>query len=395
MIYFAAGLLAYFLGSVPFGYLIGRVRGVDLFTVGSKNIGATNAFRELGWFWGTLVFLLDFAKGAFPVASAAIVIRTSTDAAFDELLVKIACAAAAFLGHLFPVFLKFRGGKGVATGAGAIAVLVPLPAAIALGTWVLAVLATRMISAGSIAAVVALAVAQVIFLRDPFSWDSCPASLFCFAGAIVVIAKHRANIGRIRNRTEPRVGGERYLNFVNRALHFLAVGYWFGSGTFFIFVATPPIFDSMKDVVMKAPSDRTANVRIVPEGTEETKRDRLASSLAGAAVAPIFPRFFLLSAICAWIAIWTSFGWRLRRMDRVRCGLAVVAGIGVAFGWPISEYVGDLRMLRYSTDPEVAANAVRAFGPWHGTSLVVSMVINVLTGAILILAVTLPTEEVR
>src|SRR5256885_1659498 len=109
---------AYLLGAVPFGYLVARWRGVDILRQGSGNIGATNVGRVLGRRYGILVFVLDFAKGAIPVA-AAIRVGAATGVA-DSLGTEglpVAAGLAAFLGHLFPVYLRFRGGKGVATGA--------------------------------------------------------------------------------------------------------------------------------------------------------------------------------------------------------------------------------------------------------------------------------------
>ncbi len=110
-------LIAYLIGAVPFGYLIARWRGVDILKQGSGNIGATNVGRVLGKRFGLLVFVLDFLKGAGPTFVAPW-LSELFGAALDKDLVRVAAGLAAFLGHVFPVFLKFRGGKGVATGAG-------------------------------------------------------------------------------------------------------------------------------------------------------------------------------------------------------------------------------------------------------------------------------------
>ena len=127
------GLLvaAYLFGAIPFGYLVGRARGVNLFEQGSKNIGATNVGRVLGRPYAVLVFLLDFAKGALPVA-VIVPIASAVDSEAPVLFgstdwLRIGAAGVAFLGHLFPVYLGFRGGKGVATGAGVAFILVPGP----------------------------------------------------------------------------------------------------------------------------------------------------------------------------------------------------------------------------------------------------------------------------
>ena len=127
-------VFAYFIGAIPFGYLIARAKGVDLFQVGSGNIGATNVGRVLGRKYGILVFVLDFLKGAGPVGLVPVIVRClpmeyrEQGQSID--LLRVATALAAFFGHLFPIYLRFRGGKGVATGAGTVFVLVPGPATI-------------------------------------------------------------------------------------------------------------------------------------------------------------------------------------------------------------------------------------------------------------------------
>src|SRR5947209_1202304 len=118
-------LLAYLLGAIPFGYLIARWRGLDIFRHGSGNIGATNVGRVLGRRFGVLVFLLDFGKGALPTLIANLIGRDEAGDLAETLGpngLGVAAGLAAFLGHLFPVYLRFRGGKGVATGAGVVAV---------------------------------------------------------------------------------------------------------------------------------------------------------------------------------------------------------------------------------------------------------------------------------
>ena len=386
-------LLAYLIGAIPFGYLVGRACGVNLFEHGSGNIGATNTGRVLGRPLGLLVFALDFLKGAIPVALVEpLATLWNADVSFPPEMLRVGAAVCVFLGHLFPVYLRFRGGKGVATGAGAILILVPIPFAIALGTWILAALATRMVSLASLAAVLALAVARLVFKIDPWGDANWLASAFCLVGAAVVVVKHRSNLSRLWNGTESRIGDGPRRRLALRMLHLLAVGFWFGSGTFFVFVATVPIFDSFADVVKKQPDTRTANVRIVPEGTTEKQRDQLASGLAGAAVGPVFPRFFLLSAVCAWVAVWTAWAWNAGAVGRWRFYLCALAALGVAAGWPLSITVSELRVERFSEDAAIAAAAGAVFGPWHVASLLLSMIVSLLTGAILLLAAKLPSE---
>jgi acyl-phosphate glycerol 3-phosphate acyltransferase len=140
----AVALLSYLIGSVPFGYLVGRWRGVDVLTAGSGNIGATNVGRLLGRPFGILVFVLDFLKGALPVLLAMIADPYANGP--SPAIAGVIAGIAAFLGHLFPLFLGFRGGKGVATGAGIVLVLLPLPTLAALFFWLTIASATRYVS---------------------------------------------------------------------------------------------------------------------------------------------------------------------------------------------------------------------------------------------------------
>src|SRR5438094_10433846 len=163
-------LVAYLVGATPFGYLVARRRGVDLFAHGSGNIGATNVGRVLGRRFGILVFVLDFLKGALPTLAATLLDRTAQpDLPADTL--PVTAGLAAFLGHLFPIYLRFRGGKGVATGAGVVTVLLPGPACAALATWVFVVLASRYVSLASLVAALALCVVRLVATPAPFAPD--------------------------------------------------------------------------------------------------------------------------------------------------------------------------------------------------------------------------------
>ena len=123
MAYVIAIVAAYLIGSIPFGFLVGKMRGIDVRTVGSKNIGATNVFRTVGRNWGLLAFALDFLKGFIPTFLALHYVRASDDAtlAFLPLATGVACVA----GHMFTCFMKFKGGKGIATGFGMLVALTP------------------------------------------------------------------------------------------------------------------------------------------------------------------------------------------------------------------------------------------------------------------------------
>jgi acyl phosphate:glycerol-3-phosphate acyltransferase len=183
--------IGYVLGSCPFGYWAGRMRGVDLRTAGSGNIGGTNAIRVLGPRIGVPALLLDIAKGA-----AAVLIGAQLGGTGTEVL----AAAAAMLGHTRSIFLGFRGGgKAVATGAGAMLALAPAVTVPVAVVWVALSLLTRYISVASMVSAVVLVVG-VIATGQPW-----PVVAFALFGAAVVIWRHRSNIARLRAGTEHRL----------------------------------------------------------------------------------------------------------------------------------------------------------------------------------------------
>jgi glycerol-3-phosphate acyltransferase PlsY len=191
-------LLAYLLGSIPFGYLIVRwQKGIDVRATGSGSIGATNVMRNLGVIGFVATFILDVAKGI------AAVLLASKLSAEDPVWIA-AAAVAAVLGHCFPVWLKFRGGKGVATGVGVFIALAPLQVALVLVGFAIVVAITRYVSLGSILSTAAFPV-LVYYMKHP------PLAIVLGAagGAVIVIARHHANIGRLLSGTESKVGGKR------------------------------------------------------------------------------------------------------------------------------------------------------------------------------------------
>jgi glycerol-3-phosphate acyltransferase PlsY len=394
----AVGLLvaAYLVGAVPFGYVVGRLRGVNLFREGSGNIGATNAARVLGRKYGLLVFVLDFLKGAVPVAvivPLAAALAPGADTALgppDVLLV--GAAAVAFLGHLFPVYLAFRGGKGVATGAGTIFVLVPGPAALAVLFWVVVLLGSRMVSLASLAAASVLVAARLLGTPAPFSPQALPVTLYLLLGTTLVFAKHRSNVRRLMTGTEsqPMGDGPRRRTAL-RVIHLLALGLWFGATTFFGLVAAPAIFRSFENVVYTNPSDRTAYVQIIPPDAPPEQMKALASALAGSAVGPVFPQLFLFQAVFGLLALVTALvWWKCGRVHRWRVYVIGAAVLTVAVSWPISNHVSELRLLRYSPDSSAAAAAKEAFASWHLVSLFLSFVTVCLSGVALAMAARLP-----
>lgn len=190
-------LLAYLVGSIPTSYMAGRLRGVDLREHGSGNLGATNTYRVLGAAVALPVLLLDIAKGFVPAA----LFPTWDGVAVEGLA--IAYGVAAILGHVWPVFLGFRGGKGVATGAGVLFALAPLTTVIALLIWIGIVGLTRYVSVASIATATAVPVLA-------FALDAPPSTIvFCVVVAVFVWWTHRENLRRLRAGTEHRFGAGR------------------------------------------------------------------------------------------------------------------------------------------------------------------------------------------
>jgi acyl-phosphate glycerol 3-phosphate acyltransferase len=385
-------LVAYLIGAIPFGYLIARARGVDIFHAGSGNIGATNVGRILGRRFGLLVFALDFAKGAVPVAASGLLPSQSHEALGPPNALRVGIALCTFLGHLFPVYLGFRGGKGVATGAGTVLVLVPGPAVLAVLAWAAVVGATRTISLGSVIAAAVLCVARLVSVPDPFGQESVVLTGFCLAGSVLVVLKHRANLARLARGTENRLEDHPMFHTLARAIHVLSLGLWFGAAVMFnLIVAPTQFFEAFPAVVESAPSDRTAYLPLAP-GASEEQRKQLATALAGSAVGPVFPKFFQLQAACASLALITALGWRNRPgpVNRWRVIVIGLAAVTVVVGWPLFNKVSGLRVERFHSDPATAQAAAAAFGQWHLVSLLLSVVTLGLAGVALAMAARMP-----
>ncbi len=212
LIYAAAAVVSYLAGSVPFGYIAVRLRtGKDIREVGSGNIGATNAARVLGALWFLPIFALDFLKGFAPVFwLAPWVARELPCPLCPYLKVSLAvlCGACAAAGHLWPVFLDFKGGKGVATLAGVLSALNWMAALIGLGVWVLIFLPFRYVSLASVAAAAAVPLAHHFTERRLRGhWGATwIITAFLAAAAILVIWRHRGNLRRLLEGTERRFG---------------------------------------------------------------------------------------------------------------------------------------------------------------------------------------------
>jgi len=385
-------IASYFIGAIPFGWLIARTRGVDIFRTGSGNLGATNVGRVLGRKFGLLVFVLDFLKGAGPVLLTGLLPTEAHEAFGLPNALRVGSAVCAFVGHLFPIYLRFRGGKGVATGAGTVFVLMPGPTALALLAWAATTASSRMVSLGSLAAVAMLCTARLLSVRDPFANESLAITLFCFGGSALLVLKHYANVKRILKGTENRLEDKSMFRTVARGIHVIAVGLWFGAMVMFNFIVAPTLFfEAFPSVVESAPSDRTANLPIAAGATEAQRKD-LANALAGSAVGPVFPKFFQLQAVCAALGLVTALGWWKvpGNVNRWRVIVLSLTGLMIAVGWPISNKVSALRIERFNPDSSLAEAARSSFAEWHFVSLGLSLATVGLVGVALALAAKMP-----
>jgi glycerol-3-phosphate acyltransferase PlsY len=200
--FFITALISYLIGSIPSGYLAGRMAGIDIRKTGSGNIGATNVTRELGKLYGYPVFLADFSKGLGSVGIALLIgNRFKLTNSFEVL--QIVAAISCVIGNTFPVWLGFKGGKGVATSAGALFGLTPIATLLAVIVWVITFELTRYVSLASVVAALALPLAVLVMTY--FS----PAHnflLFYFSIclAAIVVLRHRSNLSRLIRGTEQR-----------------------------------------------------------------------------------------------------------------------------------------------------------------------------------------------
>ena len=194
-------VVCYLCGSLPFGFAAGLLAGHDVRREGSGNIGFTNVLRVCGKRWGFPVLLLDAFKGFAPVFWLAPLIMAPQMPDFHAQ--QALGGLMAIIGHSFPVWLRFRGGKGVATGAGVAAALIPFSLVAALAVWVPTVALTRYVSLGSLLAAIASLATQVwLTWGDCWGAENLPGLLLAVAIAVLVWARHRSNIVRLLNGTE-------------------------------------------------------------------------------------------------------------------------------------------------------------------------------------------------
>lgn len=226
--YLACAIIGYLIGSIPFGYILVKLKkGVDIRKLGSGNIGATNVARVLGVPWGILCFLLDTAKGYIPTAYIITyhpfyhpIISSYSSNGETTFFSVIWAMSPAFgipigvgiiMGHLFPLYLQFRGGKGVATSLGVFMAIVPISTFIAFVIWLIFFVALRYVSVSSIIAAISLPLTSLIIYDYSFRvqglmlYRNIYIVITCFIASILIITKHIPNIKRLIAGTEPKV----------------------------------------------------------------------------------------------------------------------------------------------------------------------------------------------
>ena len=390
-------LLAYLVGSVPFGLLVGFMKGVDVRIAGSGNIGATNIGRLLGRPWGIVVFLLDLAKGLAGVGLGVFGAIALSDGWRD--LGPTAGGLAAFLGPIFPVYLRFTGGKGVATGAGVALGLIPTFCLEALGIWLVVTLSTRMVSAGSLASASWLAGRS---LTDLFTHPGHPAAWFGIAASFFVILKHRSNFSRILAGTENRLRSGWIFEKLPGALHLIVLGGWISLACFVTFVAGLGLFDRFNNLARLEASQRpywlmvpSAMQRESPgksAGLPEPLWQEQGGILAGNAVSVLFGPYFYTQVAFGLIVLATSFHFFGKgKLPGVRACFASAALFCALAGVFVEREVENLRLNRYEATEQFLKTAlakpeaetpqareelrlVRAnFGKWHGVSVALNL----------------------
>ena len=204
-------LLGFLLGSIPFGLLMGKIKGIDIRQHGSGNIGGTNVFRILGKQSGITCLLLDFTKGLVPVLIARNMVEPMmAEQQFTAQSIEVLTALASIMGHNYSPWIGFKGGKGIATTAGAITALMPFGLVLLILVWAIFTFTTKYVSVGSIAAAASLPI--LVITGSAYhgklangTWNK-PLFIFSLIAAILAIWKHRANIARLKAGTENHIG---------------------------------------------------------------------------------------------------------------------------------------------------------------------------------------------
>jgi len=202
-------VMAFLVGGIPFGYLVGgAILKDDIRNHGSGNIGATNVTRLLGWKWGVLVLFLDALKGLLPTLATRLFLQSSSHEGSGDHLFHtgvILAGISCIVGHIYPIWLKLKGGKGVATALGVILVIAPLASGIALTTFLLVLAVTRIVGLASVISVTSFSVAQLVLMgRTALSIEQLPMTLFSTVIPALIVWKHRSNILRMIRAVEKK-----------------------------------------------------------------------------------------------------------------------------------------------------------------------------------------------
>lgn len=197
--------VSYLVGSIPFGLLVAKwAKGIDIREHGSGNIGATNVGRTLGFRWFLAVFALDYLKGLLPTLLIPLVVESLHGTVWVHLAVL--CGFATLVGHMYPLYLKFKGGKGVATGLGMVTVLMPIGSGVALLTFLTTFGLVRIISAASMLGAIAFCIAEMILLKPhPFTAENWPLATLAILAPLLIIVRHRSNIARLLKGEEQKI----------------------------------------------------------------------------------------------------------------------------------------------------------------------------------------------
>jgi acyl phosphate:glycerol-3-phosphate acyltransferase len=326
--------------------------------------------------------------------------------------VEVAAGLTAFLGHLFPIYLRFRGGKGVATGAGAVLVLLPLPTLAGLFAWAIVLCAARIVSLASIVAVLVLC---GVHLREPSAWSwTEPRTWFCIIVGALVLVRHHANIIRLIKGTESQLKETNLMLQLSKSLHVLALGMWFGMSVFFTFVVGFALFGAFEALGERDGETETWFQRPV---MYEKKNDVLdgpkeqGTRAAGFAVGPIFTWYFAIQGLCGFIALATALPWLKyadeSRVHRWRINILLAAVTLVVVGWPIERKVHDLREPRnqsteaYLREPtsktkeKEMSDARSEFTHWHLASIAVNLAAIVCVTAAMAMAGNLSAKDAK
>ena len=203
-------IISYLIGSILFGYvLVKTIKGIDIREHGSKNVGATNTWRVAGKQFGIAAFVLDMLKGFLPVffvyrAFGETTLDNSDNIKLGVNSISMICGVAAILGHIFPIFLRFKGGKAAATSCGVFLFFAPLSLAIAIMVWTLTVFISKYVSLATMLASISFVISVIFIDKDPFG-ASIGLTTFSIIMCIAIIILHRSNIKRIINGTENRI----------------------------------------------------------------------------------------------------------------------------------------------------------------------------------------------